>query len=263
MRAVSFGGGVQSTAMLALIATGRLEADVLLFCNVGEDSEHPATLRYVRDVAMPYAEEHGVELVELDRRWRKGASRGELYPTLLEHVVSDRRSVVIPVYMPGGAPGTRYCTDYWKIRVVRHWLQDHGVTAAEPATVLIGFSWDEVHRVKDVRDPLARREYPLIDRRLDREACARIIVEAGLPVPPKSSCWFCPFRGARGFAEMRREEPVLFAQAVELERDIISKRSDMGRDPAYLTGTGGPLDDLPEDLPEDEGPTCDAFSCMT
>jgi hypothetical protein len=33
-----------------------------------------------------------------------------------------------------------------------------------------------------------RVAYPLIDLRLDRAACVQIIRQAGLPVPPKSSC---------------------------------------------------------------------------
>lgn len=250
--------------MLVLAVQGELPADVGLFCNVGEDSEHPATLRYVHEVALPFAEAHGFPLHELRRRWRVGPRKGELYPTLREHVTSARRSVVIPVHMPGGAPGTRYCTDYWKVRVVRAWLRDQGVTSAEPATVLIGFSWDELRRMKAVADPLAGREYPLIDRHLDRAACAELVAAAGLPVPPKSSCFFCPFRGAKGFAAMHRTDPELWGQAVELERGIIAKRQALGRDAAYLTGAGAPLDTLPEQLTlMDDDPSCDTWSCFT
>ena len=43
MRTFSFGAGVQSTAVLALQALGRLPDpyDVFLFANVGDDSEDP------------------------------------------------------------------------------------------------------------------------------------------------------------------------------------------------------------------------------
>jgi hypothetical protein len=64
-RAISYGGGVQSTAMVVLAATGVIEADVALFCNVGDDSEHPATLAYVRDVTIPWAAERGLTIHEL------------------------------------------------------------------------------------------------------------------------------------------------------------------------------------------------------
>jgi hypothetical protein len=54
-RVVSYGGGVQSNALLVLAAQGRIDYRRFLFANVGDDSEHPATLRYVRDVALPSA----------------------------------------------------------------------------------------------------------------------------------------------------------------------------------------------------------------
>lgn len=55
LRTFSYGGGVQSTAALVLPAQARIDFPVFLFSNVGDDSEHPDTLRYVEDVAKPYA----------------------------------------------------------------------------------------------------------------------------------------------------------------------------------------------------------------
>lgn len=68
----SFGGGVQSTAALMLAARGELEVDAFLFAHVGDDSENPATLRNVHEVAMPYAATHGLALIELQRRRKTG-----------------------------------------------------------------------------------------------------------------------------------------------------------------------------------------------
>lgn len=68
----SYGGGVQSTAALALAAQGIIDFPVFLFCNVGDDSENPETLTYVHDVAMPYAREHGIEVIELQKVLRSG-----------------------------------------------------------------------------------------------------------------------------------------------------------------------------------------------
>ena len=45
MKVISYGGGVQSTAMLVLANQGAIDSvDAALFSNVGDDSEHPATL---------------------------------------------------------------------------------------------------------------------------------------------------------------------------------------------------------------------------
>jgi hypothetical protein len=54
MRAFSFGGGVQSVAVLVLGAQGKVQYDYYLFSNVGEDSEDPRTLEYFRNIALPF-----------------------------------------------------------------------------------------------------------------------------------------------------------------------------------------------------------------
>lgn len=63
LRIISFGGGRQTMAMLVLVASGELGAiDAAVFANVGDDSENPDTLSYLRDFAHPYAKAHGIAL---------------------------------------------------------------------------------------------------------------------------------------------------------------------------------------------------------
>lgn len=223
MRAISYGGGVQSTALVVLAATGRLDADVALFANVGDDSEHPATVSYVRDIAQPWAAERGLDVLELHRRTRDGAIE-----TLWGRMMKEgARSLPIPIRgSETGAPGSRACTLDFKIRVLAKWLREHGATEAEPADVLIGFSTDEFHRsnarrAHDYEQPV----YPLLELGLSRSDCQQVIRDAGLPVPPKSACFFCPFHRAQTWAELRRDEPVLFRRSVELERAVNERRA--------------------------------------
>ncbi len=54
-RIVSYGGGVQSTALMVLAARGRIDFRTFVFANVGDDSEHPATLAYIAGHAAPFA----------------------------------------------------------------------------------------------------------------------------------------------------------------------------------------------------------------
>src|SRR5690348_438925 len=70
----SNGGGVQSTAILVLAATGRLPIRTFLFANTGDDSEDPATLHYMRTVATPYAHHHDIALHELHRTRRDAST---------------------------------------------------------------------------------------------------------------------------------------------------------------------------------------------
>lgn len=268
LRVFSYGGGVQSTAALVLAAQGKIDFPVFLFANVGDDSEHPATLRYVREVAMPYAEANGIQLVELHRIKRDGR-RDTLYAELTRQ---DSRSVRIPVrMMPHGAPGNRDCTAAYKIRVLGKWLKAAGASETTKAAVGLGISIDEFQRATtpdDPRTPYQRKEYPLIALRLSRQDCRNIISGAGLPTPPKSACWFCPYHRRSDWQEMRHAEPELFAKAVALEGVFNARRAMLGKDSVWLTDKLVPLDQatsphrqLPMFTDETED-ACESGYCM-
>lgn len=336
LRVISYGGGVQSTALLVLAAQGRIDFKTFLMANVGDDSEHPATLEYVRNVAMPYAAEHGIDLQLLDRIKRDGtvetlwgrlmdpktcrACRGSGWRFTDHHTDESvecdtcdgtgkvqSRSLPIPVRMDNGAPGTRSCTADFKMKVTARWLKRHGATAGKPchehspcgdyegtcppgiqvdcekcvqpniATIGIGISLDEIARANNRRsEPHERVVYPLIGLgeetglKLTRQDCRQVIQRAGLPVPPKSSCFFCPFHRPSAWEDMQRERPDLFDKSVQLERTLNDRRRQLGKDPVWLTRFARPLDEaikaqdlLPlEDISETDG-QCDSGWCFT
>ena len=264
---ISYGGGVQSTAMLVLANQGRLGYDVdsAVFANVGDRSEQPSTLAYVREWAAVVS---AVPVVEVEKRNRAG-QKVDLR-TQLER--PESRSTEIPVYLRGGGPGNRSCTGYWKIRPIGKWLKAQGATADNPATVCIGISTDEIQRVNRKRaEAYENPVYPLIELGLDRSRCAQIIEEAGWPNPGKSSCYYCPFHRPQQWAEMRRDEPELFASAVDLEKSILDRRERFtGERDGYLTRFGVPLaqaiPEAQEMLPGFGGAdwdTCDEGACWT
>ena len=243
LKVFSFGGGVQSTAALVLAAQGRIEYRTFLFCNVGEDSENPDTLTYVQEVARPFAARHGLDLIELQKVRRDG-SVDTVYRTITR---PDTRSISIPVHMSNGAPGRRACTLDFKIRVVDRYLKRR-LAARAPgvqAIVGLGISFDERLRVRypliDEETPWKMRDYPFVDGKIDRAQCLVIIQQAGLPVPPKSSCWFCPYHSQRTWQALRDTRPELFEQAVALERFINERRVVIGKDQVFLSRKCKPL----------------------
>lgn len=268
LRTISYGGGVQSTALLVLAATGRIDFRVFLFANVGDDSEDPATLTYLERYARPYAAANGIDLHEL-RRIKRDGSTETLYGRLTR---PGSRSLPIPVRMSNGAPGTRSCTADFKIKVVGRWLKAHGASPERPATVGIGISLDEIERVNNRRAmPYELPTYPLLDHDppLRRQDCERIITAAGLPVPPKSACWFCPYRRPSTWAETRRDRPAVFDRACALEDLLNTRRTLLGKDPVWLTRFNRPLRQavaVAQDmLPGlgDTDPLCDNGACFT
>lgn len=143
VRSVSFGGGVQSTCLLVLAAKRAIDFKTFLFANVGDDSEHPATLRDVHDVTMPYAASHGIDLLELHRIPTKGVAKGQIETLWGRLTRPGSRSLPIPVRMSNGAPGRRSCTADFKVRVVGAELRRRGATVENPATVALGISVDD------------------------------------------------------------------------------------------------------------------------
>lgn len=289
LRSISYGGGVQSTALLVLAAQKRIDFPLFVFANVGDDSERAATLRYVEEYAKPYAAEHGIELAEVQRIRRDGTVE-TLHGRLTR---PGSRSLPIPVRMSNGAPGTRSCTADFKIKVVGREMKRRGATAGHQcaahrddpasarckgrkcvqpnkATIGIGISLDEIQRANSrIVEPHEQIVYPLLDLGLRRVDCMRIIREAGLPVPPKSSCYFCPFHRPETWHDMRREEPEEFEKACQLEDLLNERRDELGKDHVYLTRFNKPLRqaipdgvDLLPMFDEADG-LCDSGWCMT
>jgi len=266
IRAISYGGGVQSTAMVVLAAQKIIDYPIALFSNVGDDSEHPATLEYVRNIAIPWAAEHGVEIHELQRTKKDGTVE-----TLMGRITREgSKSIAIPVRLTNGMPASRSCTADFKIAVVGKWLKAHGANADDKATVAIGISTDEIQRINNKKpEKYQTVEYPLIDLRLSRSDCKQIIKKAGLPVPPKSSCFFCPFHRPLVWSEMRRDEPELFEKAADLEMHMIERQINLGREPVYFTDRKKPLRQAINTAQtplfiDDDGPEqCDSGYCFT
>lgn len=269
LRTFSYGGGVQSTAALVLAVQKKIDFPIFLFANVGDDSEHPATLTYVRDVAMPYAAANGIELVELVKRMQRGARQGEVETLYGRLTRSESRSIPIPMRMSGsGAPGNRACTTDFKVRLIAGVLRQMGATSEAPAHVGLGISLDEFQRMRgdDPNFPHVHKVYPLIDFRLTRQDCMNIIERAGLPVPPKSSCWFCPFHRLPAWQHLKRETPELFERAVSLERQMNERRATLGLYQVWLTDKLRPLDQVVGDqldMFDEIDDACESGFCMT
>jgi len=260
----STGGGVQSTACLVLAAQRKIPYDTFIFSNVGDKAESPATVKYIQEIAKPYARKHGINWVDVAWVDRHGKQR-DLFD---EQINDGTNRIQLPAYLPGGMPMKRICTTDYKIKPIAKWIKNN----APGCTLGKGISTDEPHRATPSRETDGYTSaYPLIELGISRSDCLVIAKNAGLPQPPKSSCWFCPFKTTDQWVTMRRERPELFRQAVELEQVLQERRNQLGKDSVYLSSIGGRkcvnlADVIPEQLglfgwePE-EG--CESGYCMT
>jgi 3'-phosphoadenosine 5'-phosphosulfate sulfotransferase (PAPS reductase)/FAD synthetase len=267
-RVFSYGGGVQSTAVLVLSAQGKLPYTHFVFANVGDDTENPKTLEYIEQFAKPYAENHGLFIIEI----QKSSSTAD-NSTLYKELLSSNRSVAIPMYV-NGVPIRRGCTSNWKVAVVEKFMRDYaGAKRKRKKPIGIGISLDEFKRMRtDNADRVTIMEYPLIDLRLTREDCVEIIKEANLPVPPKSSCWFCPYKKISEWKSLKEENPALFTKAIELEKKLTNLIYEDST--ALLTNKKVPLENAVQDYEQkiskiknysesDDPENCESGYCMT
>ena len=103
--------------------------------------------------------------------------------------------------------------------------------------------------------------YPLMEWGFNREKCKEIIVQAGLPVPIKSACFFCPASKKREIARLQEHHPELLERALQIERNAQAKLKSvkgLGRsfswDRYVNSRTNLPL---LEDLPPERITQCD------
>jgi hypothetical protein len=192
IRILSLGAGVNSVALLVLKSQEKVDFDIAVFANTG--GEHPETYQYIEQIIKPFCQEHEIPL-EIVKREGK-----DLYQSSLEHRI-------IPTRM------FRSCTDNFKIRVLRKFIMQK--FPDQEVNFLIGIDAGEQQRAKQD----CGNSYPLIDLGIDREGCKQIIKDAGLPIPVKSGCFFCPFTPKKGWLNLLKNHPDLYRKAEELEKN--------------------------------------------
>jgi hypothetical protein len=180
-RVLSFGGGVQSSALVALLGTGRYPGEPpqeVWFCD--PKNERPQTYSWIETTIKPYCARLGVPFVTLER-WCTKTKQADL-------LVSYRARKMYPLRRD------RSCTIHWKVDVMLRECKRRGWDQAGGVEKHIGISLDELHRARTGREhDWETKRYPLIEARLFRDDCASICQDVFGTVPVKSGCWFCKF----------------------------------------------------------------------
>ena len=197
---LSFGAGVNSTALLLLLIDQGEEFETV-FVNHGGD--YPETYEYVE-----YLRAEGFEITEV-------LPDVEGYSSLYDFCYARQ---IIPFRR------FRWCSDKFKVLPFINYIEI-------PCTCYLGFDMDEQHRAdrrkikrKKERDMIY--EYPLITAEMSRDDCVKSIAAHGLKVPPKSGCFFCPFMKRSEIRDMYLYRPDLYEKAKALELNCRERNAD-------------------------------------
>jgi hypothetical protein len=219
---ISYGGGVQSTALVVLAVSEGWDVDEIVHVDL-VDAESPATRGYVARFREWLRREYGRDITVIER---------DLYGDMLA------RPGFTPVPWRGKRQEfmlKRQCTREYKVTPLMRYLYDRYPGGC--IRLMLGISVDEYHRMRDSSAARIEHVYPLVDRRLTRWQCREVIERAGLAVPWKSSCWFCPFRTVVSQWALVRQYPYLAQMARSLEDRINADRRSRGKDEIVVLRT--------------------------
>jgi len=205
---VSYGGGVNSTALIILLVNAGWKGDIV-FSDTA--CEWPDTYCFMDYFEAAWLKPKGLEIVRLKGMpWQ--TKKGGI--SLMEYC---ELTGVIPL------AAVRWCTAEWKVGPLHRW--------ADGRDYMIGIAAEERHRQGDATRPL-------VDWGIDRDGCIEIIRAENLPVPRKSGCYICPFQRNSQWRELWQRYPEQFDRAVALEDSVKRKLEGRGRTRATLDPSG-------------------------
>lgn len=242
LRILSLGAGVQSTTLALMIARGDLPmVDAAIFADTGwEPVAVYQHLEWLESV-LPFP------VIRV--------TAGDLRADALAGVNSTGHDfAAIPWFTLSSkgkkGMGKRQCTKQYKLRPLQQKIVDllGGKRPKGGAEVLIGISTNEAWRMTPSRVQYIVNTFPLIDRRMSRQACLQWLRDRQYRLPPKSACVGCPFHDDD---QWRSLTPAEFADAVEVDRSIRVRPGFRGEQ--YMHPTCVPLDQVDFETLEQKG----------
>ena len=228
MNLVSFGGGTNSTAMIIGMHKQGIPIDLILFADTG--GEQPHTYDFIRTF----------------NGWLNGHGLPEITPVYYTDKDGIRLTLENECFKSGTLPSIAYgykrCSLKHKIgpqeKFCNHVEQCRAIwKAGGRVDKFIGYDAGETRRINhaapiDAVDKKYKKHYPLYEWGWDRDRCRSEIAAAGLPLPGKSSCYFCPSMKKLEIQALWENYPELFRRAVEMERNAapsLKKIKGLGR----------------------------------
>jgi len=178
MNIISFGGGVQSSAMSVLACQGRISVDAMVFCDTG--FEQSIVHEFLVKHTLPMLEKAGIPFYIAKAHDYSGKYYADMD---------------LPPFFnfDGGEVGRRpaFCSSKWKADVFRRFCNLE--FKEKQYNVLMGFSTDEIKRAARIKQSKKwAYKFPLLDLKLNRGQCISIVKNKFGVDPPRSSCYFCP-----------------------------------------------------------------------
>lgn len=210
---VSYGAGVDSTAMLIGLHQRGETPDLILFADTGD--EKPETYAYL-PVMNAWLAKVGFPQITIVKNARPISGDKSLSDACLRLGV-----------LPALAYGQHQCSLVWKrdpqVKFVKSWQPAKDAwTADMNVTNCIGYDAGKrdscrQYKAEGKELPGFQNRFPLIEWQWDRDRCIFEIICAGLQLPVKSACFHCPASKKHEIVSLKATNPVMYAKALEME----------------------------------------------
>lgn len=260
MKFISLGMGVQSTALYFMSSMGELpRVDAAIFADLGR--EKTRTLKYLDFLMDWQLKNDGLPIVIIRKK--------NLYKDLLNGVNSTgQRWSSIPAYTRTDGSKEegmlrRQCTNEYKIEQVDRAIREYcelPTLRGQNIEVWKGITVDEWDRISEPEQAWKTHVYPFVGYEATREETKRLTDDRlmqmtrqdivawynrhGLPVPPKSSCVFCPYQSDAAWIEMKENHPDDFDAACQVDEAIRDSTKKGIKQQAFLHDSLVPLRDV-------------------
>lgn len=258
---LSLGGGVQSSTLAMMAATGAIpKPDYAVFADTMHEPRHtrtwnPATESWIEGGIygwMDWLEAqcdfpiHRVcrgDLFEKNNEVRRSKKSGKLYMKGMIPAFVDKGNGKV------GLLGRRCTADYKIVPIQRKVKELAGIKRGGQSVIAnmwIGISTDEALRIKPSMVEYINNCWPLIDLGMSRQDCLNWMRDNGFPEPPRSACVGCPFHGDDEWANLKNNSPRDFQRAIEAERQMQSaaRRQEVLHGIPYLHSTCRPIGEI-------------------
>ncbi len=208
---LGYGGGVNTWALLLEATKRGIIFDYIFFADTG--GERQATYEHMKYVNEWCTRNGQPQIIVVEKRDHQ-KQRLTLYD-----------ESIISAGLPSAVYGYRNCSQKHKKGPQDVYCNNDKVIQSCWANGFkvnkyLGFDADEDHRTgTDYSDEKYNYVYPLVDWNWGRFECVKSILDAGEPLPPKSSCTYCPSMKPWEIIELYLTERESFYLAVEMERN--------------------------------------------
>ena len=244
---LSFGGGIQSTTIALMSASGFLpRLDCAIFADTKwEPQEVYDNLEWTIGEIKKSKNPFPVIVTDNNRSLKED----------VKNIVNetDDPYMIAPVFQESGM-GHRQCTTKYKINPIKKAVvKFFNPKRSEYVEQWIGISMDEFQRMKAEKVQYMRNFWPLIDLKFSRKDCAEWL-SSNYPDAKvsKSSCIGCPFHGINQWKEISQKYPIEFQEVVEMEKNYQVYARENGYSKPYFNSKKIPLDLLVKIAEEDD-----------